>query len=149
MTTSKPSAPAAPTPVDADPVLAIAQLANTLGHASTVLFNYRRDNPAAPDLDQALNLEMALDQRTIDLRTQAIRLLGAQAASAVAQMQDAALRVDAYLSGVKAMEARLTLASAMLALASATLVGDAGGMLAAVVNVDGALRTVARVSATA
>jgi hypothetical protein len=50
---STPAIPARPVP-PAPPVsqvLAIAQLADTAGHASTVLFNYRRDNPGAPDLE--------------------------------------------------------------------------------------------------
>ena len=145
-----PSDPASPTPAPpagasppvppTDPVLAIAQLADTAGHASTVLFNYRRDNPTAPDLDQALNLEMTLDQRAIALRTQAIKLLGAQSATAIAQLQDAAQRVDTFLVKVKTVEARLTIASSVVGLAGAALVGDAGGILAAVVNVHSALK---------
>ncbi len=139
--------PAPSAPVDA--VRAIAQLADTLGHASTGLFNYRRDHPTAPDLDQALNLETALDRRTIELRTQAIRLLGTQAAAAIAQLTDASRRVDAFLAGLQAIEARLTIASAVIALAGATLIGDAGGILAAVVGVHAALESAASVSAKA
>ena len=35
-------------PSEADTADAIAQLADVAGHASTLLFNYRRDNPGAP-----------------------------------------------------------------------------------------------------
>ena len=143
-----PAAPAAPVtspapdPAPVDPVVALAQLADTAGHASTALFNYRRDNPDAPDAAQALNLEMTLDKRAIDLRTQAVTLLGAQVGEAVAQMKDAAQRVDAFLREVKTTEARLTLASAVVALSGAALVGDTGGILSAVVSVDTALKSV-------
>ena len=119
---------------------AIAQLADAAGHMSTVLFNYRRNNPAAPDIDRALNLEQALDQRAIDLRAQAVRLLGTQAAEAVAQLKDASQKVDDLLAGVKKVEGQLVLASAVIGLASAALVGDAGGVLSAVVGVHGALK---------
>ena len=119
---------------------AIAQLADVAGHMSTVLFNYRRNNPAAPDIDRALNLEQALDQRSIDLRAQAIKLLGTQAAEAVAQVKDASQKVDDFLARVKKFEGQLVLASAVIGLASAALVGDAGGVLQAVVGVHGALK---------
>ena len=119
---------------------AMARLADVAGHASTVLFNYRRDNPAAPDLAQALNLEMTLDQRAIDLRVQAVRLLGAQAAEALAQLKDAAQKVDDFLAVVKKVEGRLTIANAVVSLTGAALVGDAGGILAAAVGVHTALK---------
>ncbi len=55
-------------PTAADTADAMAQLADVAGHTSTVLFNYRRNHPGASDIDRALNLEMTLDQRAIDLR---------------------------------------------------------------------------------
>ena len=128
------------TPSADDTADAIAQLADAAGHMSTVLFNYRRNNPAAPDIDRALNLEQALDQRAIDLRAQAVKLLGTQAAEAVAQLKDASQKVDDFLAGVKKFEGQLVLASAVIGLASAALVGDAGGVLSAVVGVHGALK---------
>lgn len=127
-------------PAPADPVLVVARLADALGNASTDLYNYRRDNPGASDLDRVLNLETTLDRRTIELRTQAVRLLGAQVADALAQLQEASGRIDAFLAGVKTIEARLTLANAAVALAAATLVGDAGGILVAVAGVHDALK---------
>jgi hypothetical protein len=127
-------------PSDADTADAIAQLADVAGHASTVLFNWRRDNPAAADVDRALNLEMTLDQRAIDLRCKAVKLLGAQAADAIARIQDAAQEVDAFLDTVKKTGDRLAIASAVVGLAGAALVGDAGGVLQAVVSVHGALK---------
>jgi len=127
-------------PSDADTADAIAQLADVAGHASTVLFNWRRDNPAAADVDRALNLEMTLDQRAIDLRGKAVKLLGAQAADAIAQIQDAAQKVDTFLGTVKKTGDRLAIASAVVGLAGAALVGDAGGVLQAVVSVHGALK---------
>ena len=120
---------------------AMAQLADVAGHASTVLFNYRRDNPGAPDLEQALNLEMTLDKRAIDLRVQAVRLLGGQAAEALAQMRDAARKVDDFLATIKKVEGRLAVANAVVCLTGAALVGDAGGILAAVVSVHTALKS--------
>ena len=134
-----PTQPSAAAPADAATADAMAQLADVAGHASTVLFNYRRDNPQAPDLAQALNLEMTLDQRAIALRVQAVKLLGAQAADALAQMKDAAQKVDAFLAGVAKIEGQLVIASAVVGLAGAALVGDAGGILAAVVGVHAAL----------
>lgn len=135
-----PVPPAQPEPTPADTAAAIAQLADAAGRASTALFNYRRNNPDATDLAQALNLEMTLDKRAIELRVQAIRLLGAQAAEAVAQMRDAAQRVDAFLHGVKTTTARLALANAVITLAGAALVGDTGGILSAVAGVHTALK---------
>jgi len=134
------AAPAPAAPSDADTADAMAQLADVAGHASTVLFNWRRDNPAAADVDRALNLEMTLDQRAIDLRCKAVKLLGTQAADAVAQIDDAARKVDAFLGTVKKTEDRLAIASAVVGLAGAALVGDAGGVLQAVVSVHGALK---------
>ena len=125
-----------------DPAEAIAQLADVAGHASTVLFNYRRNTPDASDLDRALNLEMTLDKRAIELRTQAIRLLGDQAAEAIAQLQAAAGKVDSFLATEAKIEARLTVASAVIGLAGAALVGDAGGVLSAVGSVHTALKAV-------
>lgn len=127
-------------PSDSATADAIAQLADVAGHASTVLFNWRRDNPTAPDIDRALNLEMTLDQRAIDLRFRAVKLLGAQAGDAIAQIKDAAQQVDDFLAGVKKTEDRLAIASAVVGLAGAALVGDAGGVLQAVVAVHGALK---------
>lgn len=132
------AATAAPAP--SDPAEAIAQLADVAGHASTVLFNYRRDDPGAPDIDRALNLEMALDKRAIELRTQAVRMLGVQAADAIAQMQAAAGKVDGFLGKEAKIESRLAVASAVIGLAGAALVGDAGGVLAAAVGVHSALK---------
>ena len=129
-------------PSASDTADAIAQLADVAGHASTVLFNWRRDNPAAPDVDRALNLEMTLDQRAIDLRCKAVSLLGTQAADALAQIRDAAQKVDDFLGKVKKTEDRLAVASAVVGLAGAALVGDAGGVLQAVVSVHGALKAV-------
>src|SRR5471030_2458063 len=83
-------------PTDADTADAMAQLADVAGHASTGLFNYWRDNPQAADLDRALNLEMTLDKRAIDLRVQAVKLLGIQAAEALAQLKDASQKVDDF-----------------------------------------------------
>ena len=126
-------------PSDADTADAIAQLADVAGHASTLLFNYRRDNPDAADIEQALNLEMTLDQRAIDLRVKAVKMLGAQAADAIAQMKDASQKVDGFLAAVKKLEGQLGIASAVVGLAGAALVGDAGGVLSAAAAVYTAL----------
>ena len=134
-----PAASAAPT--EADTADAMAQLADAAGHTSTLLFDYRRNNAGAPDLDRALNLEMTLDQRAIDLRVQAVKLLGAQAAEAIAQVKDASQKVDDFLAGVKKIEGQLVVASAVIGLASGALVGDAGGVLSAVVGVHTALKS--------
>ena len=127
-------------PTESDTADAMAQLADAAGHMSTVLFNYRRNNPTATDLDRAVNLEMTLDQRAIDLRVKAVKLLGGQAADAIAQIKDASAKVDDFLAGVKKVEGRLVIASAVVGLASAALVGDAGGVLTAVVGVHDALK---------
>jgi hypothetical protein len=132
---------AAAIPTGSDTADAMAQLADVAGHTSTVLFNYRRNNPGVADLDRALNLEMTLDQRAIDLRVQAVRLLGAQAAEAISQLKDASRKVDDFLGGVKRIEGQLVIASAVVGLASAALVGDAGGVLSAVVGVHAALKS--------
>jgi hypothetical protein len=137
MTDSTPS----PSPAPPDPVVVLAQLADAAGHASTLLFDYRRDNPGAPDLAQALNLEMTLDRRAIELRTQAVTMLGDRVAEALTQLQDATRRIDDFLRGVKTTQARLGVASAVIALAGAALVGDAGGILGAVSGVHDALKT--------
>ena len=71
-------------PSAADTAAAMADLADAAGHASTLLFDYRRNNPLASDVAQALNLEQTLDQRAIDLRARAVTLLGAQSADAPA-----------------------------------------------------------------
>ena len=130
---------AANAPSATDTVQAMADLADAAGHTSTLLFDYRRNNPAAIDLDQALNLEMTLDQRAIDLRAQAVKLLGAQSAVALAQLKDAAQKVDDFLATEKKIEGRLGIASSVVGLAGAALVGDAGGILSAVVAVHSAL----------
>ena len=135
------AATAAPTADDT--VEAMAQLADVAGHASTVLFNYRRENPDASDLEQALDLEMTLDKRAIDLRVQAVKLLGAQAGEALAQMKDATRKIDDFLVTLKTVEGRLAVANAVVGLTGAALVGDAGGILAAVVSVHGALKSAA------
>ena len=120
---------------------ALAQLADAAGHVSTVLFNYRRDNPDAADVDQALNLEISLDKRAIDLRTQAVTLLGAQAADAVAQLKQAAGKIDGFLADVKKIEGQLKVASAVIGLAAAALVGDTGGIFTAIGGVYTALQS--------
>lgn len=126
-------------PTEAATADAMADLADVAGHTSTLLFNYRRDNPGAPDIAQALNLEQTLDTRAIALRVQAIKLLGANAADALAQLKDAAQKVDDFLAAEKKIEGRLVLASSVVGLAGAALVGDAGGILSAVVAVHSAL----------
>jgi hypothetical protein len=131
---------AATTPPSAsDTADALADLADVAGHTSTLLFNYRRDNPTAPDIAQALNLEMTLDRRAIDLRVQAVKLLGAQAADALAQLKDAGQKVDAFFAAEAKIAGRLVIASSVVGLAGAALVGDAGGILSAVVAVHSAL----------
>ena len=132
---------AAAVPTESDTADAMALLADVAGHTSTVLFNYRRNNPGVADLDRALNLEMTLDQRAIDLRVQAVKLLGTQAAEAVSQLKDASRKVDDFLGGVKKIEGQLVIASAVISLASAALVGDAGGVLSAVAGVHTALKS--------
>jgi len=131
---------AAAAPSESDTADAMARLADAAGHASTVLFNWRRDNPAAAGVERALNLEMTLDQRAIDLRARAVRLLGSDAADALAQVKDASRKVDDFLAGVRKIEDQLGIASAVVGLASAALVGDAGGVLQAVVGVHSALK---------
>lgn len=126
-------------PSASDTADALAFLADVAGHTSTLLYNYRRDNPAAPDIAQALNLEMTLDQRAIALRVQAVTLLGADAAAALAQLKDASKKVDDFLGQERKIAGRLVLASSVVGLAGAALVGDAGGILAAVVAVHSAL----------
>ena len=126
-------------PGASDTADALADLADVAGHTSTLLFNYRRDNPAASDIAQALNLEMTLDQRAIDLRVEAVKLLGANAAAALVQLKDASQKVDDFLAAEKKIEGRLVIASSVVGLAGAALVGDAGGILAAVVAVHSAL----------
>ena len=128
-------------PTADDTADAMALLADVAGHASTVLFNYRRNNPDAADLEQALNLEMTLDRRAINLRVQAVKLLGAQAGEALAQMKDATRKVDDFLVTLKTVEGRLAVANAVVGLTGAALVGDAGGILAAVVSVHTALKS--------
>ena len=127
-------------PSDADTADAIALLADAAGHASTVLYNWRRDNPSDSDVPRAINLESALDQRAIDLRAKAVKLLGTQASDAIAQIKDAAQKVDDFLGAEKKIEGRLDIASAVVGLAGAALVGDAGGVLQAAVAVHGALK---------
>jgi len=124
-----------------DTIAALTQLADAAGHASTVLFNYRRDNPNAANVDQVLNLEMTLDKRAIDLRTQAVTLLGAQAAEALAQLKDASSKVDDFLAKVKKIEGQLKVAAALVGLAGAALVGDTGGIFTAVGGVATALQS--------
>ena len=128
-------------PTAADTAEAMADLADAAGHASTLLFNYRRNNPGAADLAQALNLEQTLDQRAIDLRVRAVTLLGTQAADALAQLKDAVQKVDDFLAAEKKIEGRLDIASSVVGLAGAALVGDAGGILSAVVAVHSALKS--------
>ena len=82
-----PLAPPAAASAPVDPFEALCVLADTAAQASTQLFDYRRTHPGAPDLAQALNLEMTLDRRAIELRTQAVTLLGECAAEAVAQLR--------------------------------------------------------------
>lgn len=130
---------AAAPPSAADTAEALADLADAAGHASTLLFDYRRNNPAAADVAQALNLEQTLDQRAIDLRAQAVRLLGAESADALAQLKRAVQQVEDFLAGEKKIEGRLGVASSVVGLAGAALVGDAGGILSAVVAVHAAL----------
>ena len=132
---------AATPPTEADTADAMAQLADVAGHASTALFNYRRNNPDAADVDRALNLEMTLDLRAIDLRVKAVKLLGAQAAEAITQVKDAAAKVDNFFATMKKIEGQLAIASAVIGLAGAALVGDAGGILSAVVGVHAALKS--------
>ncbi len=132
---------AAAAPSASDTADALADLADVAGHTSTLLFNYRRDNPAASDMAQALNLEMTLDQRAIDLRVEAVKLLGANAADALAQLKDASQKVDDFLAAEKKIAGRLEIASSVVGLAGAALVGDAGGILAAVVAVHSALES--------
>ena len=134
-----PTIPTAAAPGASDTADALTDLADVAGHTSTLLFNYRRDNPAAADIAQALNLEQTLDQRAIALRVQAIKLLGADAADALAQLKDASRKVDDFLGAEKKIEGRLVLASSVVGLAGAALVGDAGGILSAVVAVRAAL----------
>ena len=128
-------------PSAADTAAAMADLADAAGHASTLLFDYRRNKPAAADVAQALNLEQTLDQRAIDLRAQAVKLLGAQSADALAQLKQAVQQVDDFLAGEKKIEGRLDIASSVVGLAGAALVGDAGGILSAVVAVHAALES--------
>ena len=128
-------------PSAADTAAAMADLADAAGHASTLLFDYRRNKPAAADVAQALNLEQTLDQRAIDLRAQAVKLLGAQSADALAQLRQAVQQVDDFLAGEKKIEGRLDIASSVVGLAGAALVGDAGGILSAVVAVHAALES--------
>ncbi|HEX7639108.1 MAG TPA: hypothetical protein VF457_11990 [Burkholderiaceae bacterium] len=135
-----PLAPPAAASAPVDPFEALCVLADTAAQASTQLFDYRRTHPGAPDLAQALNLEMTLDRRAIELRTQAVTLLGECAAEAVAQLRGAAQEIDRFLADVKTVQARFTVASSVIALAGAALVGDTGGILGAVVNVHDALK---------
>ena len=128
-------------PSAADTAAAMADLADAAGHASTLLFDYRRNNPLASDVAQALNLEQTLDQRAIDLRARAVTLLGAQSADALAQLKDAVQKVDDFLAAEKKIEGRLEIASSVVGLAGAALVGDAGGILSAVVAVHSALES--------
>ena len=143
--TPPPASDATPVPPSVvapiDPATAIATLADTLGRASTVLYNYRCDNPQAPGLDRMLNLEMALDRQAIALRTQALRVLGDEAAAALAGLEDAARRAGEFLARIHKVEASLGMANAVLGLAGAALVGDAGGIVAAVGHVGSALKT--------
>ena len=106
-------------PSASDTADALSGLADVAGHTSTLLFNYRRDSPAAPDIDQALNLEMTLDQRAIDLRVEAVKLLGADAADALTQLKDASKKVDDFLAAEKKIEGRLALARPITALDAA------------------------------
>ncbi len=139
-TPAMPVPPALPMPTPETTAAALAVLADAAGQASVALFNYRRDHPTAPDAKQAQNLERTLDQRSIDLTAQSIELLGAQSADALAQLQDAAQHVDDFLKKVAVGEARLGLANAIVALTGAALVGDAGGILTAVLGVRTALK---------
>jgi len=127
-------------PTPADTAAAMADLADVAGHTSTLLFNYRRDHPDAGDVEQALNLEQTLDVRAIALRAQAVKLLGANVGEALAQLKDASQKVDDFLAAEKKIEGRLVLASSVVGLAGAALVGDAGGILSAVVAVHAALK---------
>ncbi len=135
------TAPTAPAVPSADDTFdGLTQLADAAANASAALYNYRRANPDAADADQALNLELTLDKRAIELRTQAVKLLGAQAAEALAQLKDAAGKVDDFLAEVKKIEGQLTVASAVIGLAAAALVGDTGGIFAAVGGVYSAIK---------
>lgn len=123
-----------------DPVLATNDLADALAHASTRLFNERRD--AGPDVDvrRLLALEVSLDSQSIALRAQAVHLLGDRAADATAALQGAALRVDRALAELDRLGDVLSAVSATLTLAGAALSGDASGVLKAVGGVDDALK---------
>ena len=140
-TPAMPVPPVLPDPTPDDTAAAMAMLADAAGQASVAMFNYRRDNPAAPDAKQAQNLERVLDQRAIDLTGQSIELLGTQGADALAQLKDAARKVDDFLQAVKVGEARLGLVNSLVALTGAALVGDAGGIITAAVGVRDALKS--------
>lgn len=126
-------------PGASDTAAALADLADVAGHTSTLLFDYRRDNPTAPDIAQAQALEQTLRQRASDLRVQAVQLLGADAANALAQLKDASDKVADFLAGENKIAGRLVVATSVAGLAGAALAGDAGGILTAVVAVHDAL----------
>ena len=63
----------------------------------------------------------------------------ADTADAIAQMKDASQKVDGFLAAVKKLEGQLGIASAVVGLAGAALVGDAGGVLSAAAAVYTAL----------
>jgi hypothetical protein len=118
---------------------ALAGLADVAGHTAVLLFDYRRDNPMAPDIAQALQLQGTLQQRADDLRVQAVRLLGLDAAEALAQLKDASKKVADLLREEKKIAGRLGLATSVVGLTGAALAGDVGAILTAVVAVHAAL----------
>ena len=126
-------------PTGSETAGALADLADVAGRTAALLFHYRRDNPSAPDIDQALALEETLQQRADDLRVQSIRLLGADAADALAQLKDASRKVADFLGEEKTIAGRLVLAGSVAGLAGAALAGDVGAILTAVVAVHSAL----------
>ena len=118
---------------------ALADLADVAGHTAVLLFNYRRDNPTAPDIARAQQLQETLQQRADDLRVQAVRLLGAHAADALAQLKGASRKVADFLGEEKKIAGRLVLATSVVGLTGAALAGDVGAILTAVVAVHDAL----------
>lgn len=114
------------------PSKVINEFADMMAALSVWVFNFRRKNILTPaDEERLRNLEDSLDQMSIRLRADSIKILGEESKVAVDQLKAATARANEFLDKVKEIKETITMITKVLAVAAAVMVGDAQGLITA------------------
>jgi hypothetical protein len=122
-----------------DTVEATLKLAKALSRLSVYIFGLLDAEPNHPEAIRLRNLERNLDNAVNTLTGKAIKFLGDDVSGAVAHLKAVSEKAEIFIKKIDSAKRAIKIATTLLGLAAAAVVGDVEGVLGAIGTVEKAM----------